>query len=76
VNGFDINPNGTNTGTALWGNKTSMIPEKLTVIVDGLKWIGGAMYEDENGSTLVYTTEGLKAAISAKKTNIVLQETE
>ena len=29
VNGFAINPNGTQTGTALWANKNSMTPDKL-----------------------------------------------
>lgn len=37
VNGFDINPNGTSTGSTLWGNKNSMTPEQLSVTVDGVK---------------------------------------
>ena len=36
VNGFDINPNGINTGTTLWANKNSMPKDKLNVVVDGV----------------------------------------
>jgi predicted ribosomally synthesized peptide with SipW-like signal peptide len=35
VNGFEINPNGINTGTALWANKNSMDQAHLNVVVDG-----------------------------------------
>lgn len=36
VNGFAINPNGINTGSTLWGNKSSMGTDKLNVVVDGV----------------------------------------
>lgn len=36
VNGFAINDEGINTGTTLWGNKTSMGTDKLNVVVDGV----------------------------------------
>ncbi len=36
VNGYEINDNGTNTGTTLWGNKNSMGTDKLNVVVDGV----------------------------------------
>ncbi len=37
VNGFAVNINGENTGTALWGNKNSMDAKHLSVIIDGVK---------------------------------------
>ena len=40
VTGFDINPNGTNTGTALWANKNSLDTAHLIVTVDGVKVYG------------------------------------
>ena len=36
VNGYEINDEGINTGTTLWGNKNSMGTDKLNVIVDGV----------------------------------------
>ncbi len=36
VNGYEINDNGINTGTTLWGNKNSMGPDKLNVVIDGV----------------------------------------
>jgi hypothetical protein len=36
VNGYEINDEGTNTGTTLWGNKNSMGTDKLNVVVDGV----------------------------------------
>ena len=36
VNGYEINDKGINTGTTLWGNKNSMGPDKLNVVVDGV----------------------------------------
>ena len=35
VNGYEINNEGINTGTTLWGNKNSMPAERLNVTVDG-----------------------------------------
>lgn len=35
VNGYEINDEGINTGTTLWGNKNSMPAERLNVTVDG-----------------------------------------
>ena len=35
VNGFDINPEGTSTGTNIWGNKNSMSTDNLNVVIDG-----------------------------------------
>ena len=37
VNGFAINPKGTNTGTTLWANKNSMDKDHLSVEIDGVK---------------------------------------
>lgn len=37
VNGFAINPKGTNTNSTLWANKNSMDAEHLTVTIDGNK---------------------------------------
>ncbi len=37
VNGFAINPEGTNTKSRLWANKKSMDAEHLSVIIDGVK---------------------------------------
>lgn len=39
VNGFAINNEGINTGTTLWANKNSMGKDKLSVTVDGKKFI-------------------------------------
>lgn len=36
VNGYDINDEGINTKTTLWGNKNSMPEERLNVTVDGV----------------------------------------
>lgn len=36
VNGYEINDEGINTGTTLWGNKNSMPAERLNVTVDGV----------------------------------------
>ena len=36
VNGYEINDQGINTGTTLWGNKNSMPTDRLNVIVDGV----------------------------------------
>ena len=36
VNGYEINDQGYNTGTTLWGNKNSMPADRLNVIVDGV----------------------------------------
>ena len=36
VNGYDINPDGLNTGTSLWGNKNSMPADRLNIKVDGV----------------------------------------
>ncbi len=36
VNGYEINNEGINTGTTLWGNKNSMGTDKLNVVVDGV----------------------------------------
>ena len=36
VNGYEINNEGINTGTTLWGNKNSMQAERLNVTVDGV----------------------------------------
>ena len=36
VNGYEINDEGINTGTTLWGNKNSMPADRLNVIVDGV----------------------------------------
>ena len=36
VNGYEINNEGFNTGTTLWGNKNSMPAERLNVTVDGV----------------------------------------
>jgi hypothetical protein len=36
VNGYEINDEGINTGTTLWGNKNSMGTDKLKVVVDGV----------------------------------------
>ena len=36
VNGYEINDQGINTGTTLWGNKNSMPADRLNVIVDGV----------------------------------------
>ena len=36
VNGYEINDQGTNTGTTLWGNKNSMPADRLNVTVDGV----------------------------------------
>lgn len=36
VNGYEINNEGINTGTTLWGNKNSMPAERLNVTVDGV----------------------------------------
>ena len=36
VNGYEINDEGINTGTTLWGNKNSMGTDKLNVVVDGV----------------------------------------
>lgn len=36
VNGFEVNPDGTNTGTAIWANKNSMPTDKLNVVIDGV----------------------------------------
>ena len=35
VNGYEINDEGYNTGTTLWGNKNDMPKERLNVTVDG-----------------------------------------
>ena len=35
VNGYEINDEGYNTGTTLWGNKNSMPADRLNVTVDG-----------------------------------------
>ena len=35
VNGYEINDEGTSTGTTLWGNKNSMPKERLNVTIDG-----------------------------------------
>ena len=37
VNGYEINDQGYNTGTTLWGNKNSMPADRLNVTVDGKK---------------------------------------
>ncbi len=37
VNGFDINNKGIDTGTALWGNKSSMPTDRLNVFIDGVE---------------------------------------
>ena len=37
VNGYEINDEGHNTGTTLWGNKNSMPADRLNVTVDGVK---------------------------------------
>ena len=37
VNGYEINDEGINTGTNLWGNKNSMGTDKLSVTVNGVK---------------------------------------
>ena len=37
VNGYEINDEGYNTGTTLWGNKNSMPADRLNVTVDGVK---------------------------------------
>lgn len=36
VNGYEINDEGTDTGTNLWGNKDSMPADRLNVTVDGV----------------------------------------
>lgn len=36
VNGYEINNEGFNTGTTLWGNKKSMPAERLNVTIDGV----------------------------------------
>ena len=36
VNGYEINNEGINTGTTLWGNKNSMPKERLNVTIDGV----------------------------------------
>ena len=36
VNGYEINDEGYNTGTTLWGNKNSMPKERLSVTIDGV----------------------------------------
>ena len=36
VNGYEINDQGYNTGTTLWGNKNSMPTDRLNVTVDGV----------------------------------------
>ena len=36
VNGYEINDQGINTGTTLWGNKNSMPADRLNVTVDGV----------------------------------------
>ncbi len=36
VNGYEINPNGIDTGTTLWSNKDSMPQDRLNVVVDGV----------------------------------------
>ena len=36
VNGYEINDEGLNTGTTLWGNKNSMPADRLNVTVDGV----------------------------------------
>lgn len=36
VNGYEINDEGINTGTTLWGNKNSMPAERLNVTIDGV----------------------------------------
>lgn len=36
VNGFDVNSEGTNTGTTLWGNKNGMTSDLLNVVIDGV----------------------------------------
>ena len=36
VNGYEINNEGINTGTTLWGNKNSMPADRLNVTVDGV----------------------------------------
>lgn len=36
VNGYEINDEGTSTGTTLWANKNSMGTDKLNVVVDGV----------------------------------------
>ena len=36
VNGYDINPDGLDTGTSLWGNKNSMPADRLNIKVDGV----------------------------------------
>lgn len=36
VNGYEINDEGTNTGSTLWGNKNSMGTDTLDVIIDGV----------------------------------------
>ena len=35
VNGFDVNPNGTSTGTEVWANKSSIGTDRLNVVIDG-----------------------------------------
>ena len=37
VNGYEINDEGINTGTTLWGNKNSMPTDRLNVTVDDVK---------------------------------------
>ena len=37
VNGYEINDEGYNTGTTLWGNKNSMPADRLNVTVDGVE---------------------------------------
>lgn len=36
VNGYEVNDEGFNTGTTLWGNKNSMPAERLNVTIDGV----------------------------------------
>ena len=36
VNGYEINDQGINTGTTLWGNKNSMPADRLNVTIDGV----------------------------------------
>lgn len=59
VNGFNINPNGIVTGTALWANKHSMTADKLEVIIDGYTWVADGVTLDENGNYLISKASGL-----------------
>lgn len=62
VNGYEVNDKGIVTGTTLWANKNSMSPEKLSVTIDGLVWIGGLLYEDADGNVIVNSAAALTQA--------------